>query len=73
MGERAVGLSNGVSLPKSIAPGIGVAVPDRVGLRSGNLLSYPSPGVRGNLSGDDSKELVPSKKLLRSRTLPFPF
>lgn len=37
IGERAVGLSTGVSLPKSFVVGVGVAVPDRVGLRSGDL------------------------------------
>ena len=73
IGERAVGLNTGVSLPKSFAPGVGVADPARVGLRSGDLLSYPSPGVRGSLSGDVSTELVPSRKLLRSRIFPFPF
>ena len=54
-GGRDVGRRLGVSLPKSFP--IGVDVPDRVGLLSGDLFSQSNPDVRGVLSGDLSGDL----------------
>ena len=57
-GDRGVGLKIGVSLPKSLV--LGVGVPERVGLRSGDLFSCSKLGVRGTLSKDRSGEPTPS-------------
>lgn len=58
-GGLVVGLRFGVSLAKSLA--LEVGVPDRVGLLSGDLLSYSKAGVRIFLSGDRSGDDDPSR------------
>ena len=66
-GGLDVGRRTGVSLATSFA--LGVGVPVRVGLFSGDLFSKSKPGVRGILSSERSKEEVPSRKLFRSLIL----
>ena len=53
------GLRHGVSRSNSLA--LGVGVPERTGLRSGDLFSLSNVGVRGILSGDRSGDFPPSK------------
>lgn len=49
-GGLDVGRKLGVSLPKSLPPGVGV--PDRVGLLSGDLFSLSNVDPRDSRSGD---------------------